>query len=71
MKVLKSGIEMKRSQLRKIRGGACGCGCGIGYSSTNMSVVGEDGHDCYCGCTSQDEPWGGYHGMWIGAAERI
>ena len=50
MKLLKSGIEIDRSELNKIRGAACACGCGIGFSGEQLVVSGDEGNTCMCGC---------------------
>lgn len=55
MKVLKSGIEMTKDELKKVKGGLCSCGCGIRFSAMNVNVVGEDYGICTCGgCTIGD-----------------
>lgn len=50
MKVLKSGIEMKSADLKKIRGGSCACGCGITWDGDTLNVTGDYGGVCFCGC---------------------
>lgn len=62
MKPLKSGIEMNPEELKNSKGGACSCGCDIYVSSTVVSVGGEEGTDCYCGCSLDPN-----HEMWASA----
>lgn len=54
MKVLKSGIEIDSSDLKKIKGGACACGCGIGVSANSMSSYSVSGGLCACYCSIYD-----------------
>ncbi len=56
MKILKSGIEMTPSQLRKLRGGACACGCEIGFNGELLNVSGDEDNDCECSCIGGPVP---------------
>ena len=58
MKLLKSGIEMDPSQLRKVKGSMCACGCGIGVSADTSSDIGVDGEICFCDCIAPLEKTG-------------
>jgi hypothetical protein len=56
MKVLRSGVQLTESELKKIKGGkACACGCGVGYDSQQLAYSG--GNGCLCGCTSGGSSW--------------
>lgn len=70
MKILKSGIEMDPSELRKAKGGSCACGCGIGFDGEVLSISGYSGSSCECGCTTPP-PYNAFGGNLNGAHRQI
>ncbi len=55
MKIMKSGIEMTPTELKKINGGACACGCN--FSSMGLHATSENGGNCACNCKSGSFPF--------------